>query len=95
MTDLQFDSDTVASTGRTLQDAAWALSLNTDLELAGCGSAAVAAAADTWAMWAKASLLQVQSGTASAGTTATGAATSFEAQEQEITDAASGNGGGM
>lgn len=88
MTDLQFDSTAVAATGSTLQTTAWGLSLDVDLALATSGSSAVAAAADTWALWAKGSLLQVQSMTAGAGVVARDAATAFETQEAEITDAA-------
>ncbi|PRA82275.1 hypothetical protein [Microbacterium sp. MYb66] len=88
MTDLQFDSDAVGATGSTLQSTAWAMSLDVDLELAGCGSSTVSAAADTWAMWAKASLLQLQSMTAGAGVVARDSATAFETQEAEIADSA-------
>ncbi|MCT1479745.1 hypothetical protein [Microbacterium sp. p3-SID336] len=88
MTDLQFDSDAVGSTGSTLQSTAWAMSLDVDLALGSCGSSAVAAAADTWAMWAKGSLLQLQSMTAGAGVVARDAATAFETQESELTSAA-------
>ncbi|MBS0022995.1 hypothetical protein [Microbacterium paraoxydans] len=90
MTDLQFDSDAVGSTGSTLQSTAWAMSLDVDLALGACGSSAVSAAADTWAMWAKGTLLQLQSMTAGAGVVARDAATAFETQEAEITSAANG-----
>jgi hypothetical protein len=92
MTDLQFDSDAVGSTGSTLQSTAWGLGLDVDLVLAGCGSSAVSAAADTWALWAKGSLLQLQSMTAGAGIVARDSATAFETQESEIAGAANGNG---
>lgn len=88
MTDLQFDSDAVGATGSTLQSTAWGMSLDVDLSLAGCGSSTVSAAADTWAMWAKGTLLQLQSMTAGAGVVARDSATAFETQEAEITDSA-------
>lgn len=89
MTDLQFDSAAVGTTGSTLQSTAWGMSLDVDLALGTCGSSAVSAAADTWALWAKGTLLQLQSMTAGAGVVARDSATAFETQEAEITSAAS------
>lgn len=91
MTDLQLDSDAVSATGSALNSAGWALSTDVDLALAACGSSSVSAAADNWALWAKATLLLTQGKTTGSGRAASDAASEFSAQEQALaTSAAKG-----
>lgn len=84
MSALQIDTDSVSSTGSTLSGAGWGLSTDSDLVMGGCGSAAVSAAADDWALWIKTTLLLMQGRVTSAGGNASAAAAALAAQEEEL-----------
>ncbi|WP_353114788.1 hypothetical protein [Microbacterium sp.] len=84
MADLLIDTDAVRSAGSALNTAGWALTTDTDLVMGACGAPTVSSAADDWAMWAKASLLMLQTGATDAGQSAVEAAGTHETQEKAL-----------
>jgi hypothetical protein len=84
---LTVDAATILAASSTLLSAANELPTNTPLEVTGCGSSAVVAAAESFNMWAKVTTQVMSDKLTEAGQDAQNAVTAYRKQDTSIADA--------